>query len=458
MSDQGSLFDRKAADPQPTLTVSAFNSRVEGLLRGAFASTIRIRGVVSSFKRSYARGSHVYFELLEKDPGDDSQVVAQISMVIWRGSLRGLRAGIEELGGSSGDLDDQEVVFEASVNFWAKGGRLSLVVKGVDVEASLGARKLDRERILRALKDEGLLDRNRAVPLPVVPLRLGLITSVESAAYHDFLKELGQRGIGFRVFCRDARVQGEDMEHDILGALKLFADRAADFDALVMIRGGGSRSDLIGFDNEKIARAICAHPLPLLTGIGHEIDRSVADEVAHRSLKTPTAAAQYLVERVESFDEQMEGAATAIRRAAERQMEKARRLLGTRARDIRSALLQRVSRMRLRLGKVQARLPAAARRRPGLAASKLAEARRRLLRLAPAQPGKKMKLLQAAADSLRLLDPSGLLARGYSITRDEKGRVLRSVDDLSSGQGIETTLADGSALSQVTEIKNKGES
>ena len=134
-----------------------------------------------------------------------------------------------------------------------------------------------------------------------MPLRIGLVTSAASVAYHDFLDELDASGFAFRVGVCDVRVQGANAPHRVVWALRRLARISSALDAVVLVRGGGSRADLAPFDSDDVARAIAAMPLPVLTGIGHEIDRSVADEVAHTASKTPTASAQVLVERVMEF-------------------------------------------------------------------------------------------------------------------------------------------------------------
>ncbi|MBN2170821.1 MAG: exodeoxyribonuclease VII large subunit [Candidatus Krumholzibacteriota bacterium] len=470
MSPQPDLFDEPRA-----LRVSEFNERVGAGLRVLFPGVFRIQGFVTGFQRSWRRGGHVYFELEERDPADPDRSLAKIAAVLWRGLRARLQADVAVLGGPEGALDDQQLFLEVSVNWWAQGGRLSLQVESIDVEASLGAQRLDRERVLRLLTAEGLLDRNRSLALPAVPLRLGLITSLESAAYHDFLKELGLAGVGFRVLCRDARVQGPEQEGDMLAALASLGRRAAELDALVLIRGGGSRSDLQGFDSEGLARAIAASPLPVLTGIGHEIDRSIADEVAHTALKTPTAVAQFLVQRVEDWLAGMEALARELRLEAARRLERAGRGLEGQIHRLRMAGGERLGRERARLGARAATLPAAARHplrlaRPGLAfrAERLARTARSPLslaaadlvrrasglpRLAAARLAGSRRELDHGAERLRLLDPARVLERGFSITRDGRGRLLRAADQVAPGEILMTRLAGGRVDSRVEQVR-----
>ncbi len=462
------------ADPerQPAYSVSGFNEAVGRYLEGLFPRKFRIQGFVSGFNRSWSRGAHVYFDLAEKDPADESRSLSTASMVIWRGRRGRLQRELESLCGAGCELDDMQVTFEVSVNFYVPRGRLSLIVEGIDLEASLGAQKLDRERILRQLAAEDLIEANSRLPMAELPLRLALVTSLESAAYHDFVKELENTGLAFRLSCIDARVQGSEQEAAMAAAFATLSRRASEFDLVVLIRGGGSRSDLAGFDAEDLARRIALCPLPVLTGIGHEIDRSIADEVAHRAFKTPTAVAQWLARRVERWLDGLDERAAEIRRAGERRLMLERRRLDHCGHALRSAALRRLGRQRERLSAPSAGLPMLARqalrlhrmsleqRGRGLSPTRLLarvsrdgeKLERRVRRLGDASlqlMTTSKRLLERREGELRLLDPQLVLRRGFSLTRDARGRLLRSTVELKPGERIVTTLAEGEIESEV---------
>jgi len=478
LSKQVDLFDSGRPEPgeSSAWTVSEFNERVKSLVKGAFGS-FRIQGFVSGFSRSAARGGHIYFELQERDGAEDAQASAVASMILWRGLRTKLAPALRELGG---DLDDMQVYFRVSPDLYVKSGRISLIVEDIDVEASLGAQKLDRERLLRKLGEEGLLEKNRGRPLPAVPLRIGLVTSLESAAYHDFIQELGLYGLAFRILAVDARVQGKDAERTVPAAMAALAAGAHELDALALIRGGGSRSDLSAFDSEAIARAIATCPLPVLTGIGHEIDRSVADEVAYRALKTPTAVAQFLAERVERFLEELRGRAVDIRLASEALLRRERAGLERRGHRFQRRVERSLARLREKLSRRVVLLPGLSRavlerrtlrlsaRQDRIAPQRvLGDLRRRmrglsergktLSRAAGRGFDERTKGLDHREGRLRLLDPERVLARGFSITYGPRGKVMRSVRKLSRGDRIETRLAEGRVTSEVskTEIEDE---
>src|SRR5262249_11965720 len=182
---------------------------------------------------------------------------------------------------------------------YAPQGRVQLKMTAIDPVFTVGGIAVARERVVRGLAADGVLDRNACTAMPLVPLRVGLVTSVGSAAFHDFVHELGASGLAFRVAVVDVRVQGDNASRRIVYGLRQMAVR--ELDVVVLVRGGGSRADLAPFDSDAVARAIVAMAVPVICGVGHETDRSVADQVAHTSCKTPTACAQLLVAQVREF-------------------------------------------------------------------------------------------------------------------------------------------------------------
>ena len=207
------------------------------------------------------------------------------------------------------------------LDFFAPSGSLGLKMSGLDPRFTLGDLAMQRDEVVRRLVAAGLYDANRGRPLAAAPLRVGVVTSTSGAAWADFVHELERSGLGFQVRVIDARVQGDQAVDMVTRAIRTLG-RQRDLDVVAVIRGGGARSELATFDHEAIATAIATCPLPVLTGLGHEIDRSVADEVAHASLKTPTACAAALVERVLAFRQRSELAWGGVCRVAERHVDR----------------------------------------------------------------------------------------------------------------------------------------
>jgi exodeoxyribonuclease VII large subunit len=346
-----------------------------------------------------------------------------------------------------------ELRIRAEPTFYPPHGKLQLRMVGVDPAFTVGQLALSRDRLLAALHADGTLARQRAHDAPRVPLRIGLITSAGSAAHHDVVHQLEAAGCAFTVILADARVQGGGCAESVVEALRNLwrVNRRRPLDVVAIVRGGGARTDLMGFDDERIARAIAAMPMPVWTGIGHEIDASVADAAAHTAFPTPTAVAAALrsaVEGARADGAERRGrlrAATAARLDLEE-----RRLLDLRRRLARgqAAALAvhgeqvRARRARLRRGVADALR--AARTAHAEAAARLPHALRRALHAEGAH-------LAVAGRQLDALDPARVLARGFSVTRHDDGRLVTAVGDVGAGDVLVTRLADGSVTSRAIE-------
>jgi exodeoxyribonuclease VII large subunit len=287
------------------------------------------------------------------------------------------------------------------VSWYAKRGQVSLRMLSIDTAYTLGRLAEAREVLLQRLQGEGLLARQPALRLVDVPLSVGLITSDNSAAAHDFLRTLEASAFGWRVLLADARVQGVEAEASVIAALEQL--RSQSVDVVCIVRGGGARTDLAAFDSEAIARAIALFPIPVLTGIGHEVDTTVADLVAHRRCLTPTACAGALVDRVGAWCNRLHDRRRSIARAALRAVDPAV-----------------IDRLASQLG-----------------------------RRAPRALDHATRTIDGVENRVRALDPARVLARGWSITRDGDGRLVRSSREVPAGAPLVTTLADGTVRSTV---------
>ncbi len=366
---------------------------------------------------------HQYFDLVEKGEGTArDQVVGVLSAVIWKGEYLRLRPVLERAGERL--ADGLRIRCRVSVDFYPPGGRLQVQIREIDPTFTLGDLAKRRQETLAALAEAGLIDRNKALELPPLPLAIALVTSAGSAAYHDFLATLRESGYAFRVLAVHSAVQGAEAERALPGALALAAASACD--CVVLIRGGGAKSDLAVFDSQAVAEAVARSPKPVLTGLGHEIDESVADLVAYRSFKTPTKVAEELVARIANAE-------TAVARLGE-QMKRQARLAVAEAGG-------RLARAERRAVAARARLTLA-----GVRLATLAEGLRRVAghRLRSAE-----QQLAAWTRLVAELQPARTLRRGFSITRDATGGVLRDPAAVGAGTAIETELAGGLLFSRV---------
>ncbi len=412
-------------DPEPdadlghaeTYTVSQLGGEIQSLLREAYASV----WVTGELQRLALRpNGHRYFELVEKGAGD--AVIGKLDAVVWKGDF----AKIASLLARSGQSLSEGVAIRCRVviDFYPPHGRLQLHVKEIDPVFTLGELARRREETLRELAAAGLLEANRARPLADLPLVIALVTSHGSAAYHDFVATLRESGYAFRVVHLHAAVQGHQAETEIASALAAAATLGVDCVALV--RGGGSKSDLAAFDARTIAYAVARSPLPVLTGLGHEIDESVADRVAHRAFKTPTKVAEFLVARIGAAEQ-------VVTRMGERVGRAALLPLG--------AARERIAAAERRLLLARRRIEAAAHAQTTLAWRIAGAARRRLATEAAKLEGR-ARLVAGFA-------PERVLSRGFSITRRESGAIVRVADALAVGELLRTTVGRGEISSRV---------
>lgn len=424
----------------PTYSVGELAEAINGALRRRFDDGVWVRGEIQGWNE---RGQHAYFRLVEE--GDDGKAVVNVQFFAnSRARLRPLL-----MKNRLHLADGLKVRIFGHLDFFAPSGQLGLKMSGIDPRFTLGELALERDAVLRRLTEAGLLGRNRQRPLAVAPLRVGVVTSLASAAWADFLHEIERSGLAFRLRAIDVRVQGEWAVTEITAAVRTLG-RHADLDAVVVIRGGGSRSELATFDHEAIATAIAMSPLPVFTGLGHEIDRSVADEAAHTALKTPTACAAALVEHVLAYRARTEQAWQGIARLADRGLRSSSADVDGLATSIRHRVLAAVERSDERITQRAQRVRVGAGRVVDRAEMRL-DGAVATLRRTPQRLDPEVRHLDAVAERLRLLDPVNTLARGWSITRTADGRTVRAATDLTPGDELVTTFATGTARSRVEE-------
>ena len=255
---------------------------------------------------------HLYLSLVER--GADERVAAKVSCVMFANT----RARVERKLAAQGleVQDEVQVRVLVRVQVYEAQGRYQLLVEDIDPNYSAGELARRREEVVRAVREAGLADANRGLPWPTLPLRVALLTSAGSDAYHDVLSSLGASGYGFSVDAYDVRVQGDGLAPTVLRALAAVSARASRYDAVIVTRGGGSRVELSAWDDLEVALALARCPVKALVAIGHEQDTSALDELAE-SYKTPTAAGEALVARVASVEELLTHQRERLARSAE---------------------------------------------------------------------------------------------------------------------------------------------
>lgn len=408
---------------QATFTVTELGELIQTALSQVSPYGIWVVGEVSGLSRS--RNGHVYFDLIDPPDIAGARPKASISVVLWKGSRDRVNKTLKRHGNPIRMTDGVQIRMQGTLDFYAGSGRTQLRMSTIDPTYTLGKIAADRDLLLAKLLKEGILRSNASCLMPDVPLRIAMVTSLGSMAHGDILKVLTQSGLSFQITEIDTAVQGKGSEVEIEAAIR--AAGLIDVDVAIVARGGGSRTDLAVFDHERVARAIAASPLPVITGIAHEGDRSVADEVAHTPCATPTAAAQRVVSIVNEWLARLDGRQTSIVSRGG------------------SAIARAESNLTTRLGAVSR----SARHAGELAQGHLVQVSARLLMAQRHALRDADHRLDSADARTRALDPARALARGWSITRQPDGSLVRSVNDVANGTQLVTQVVDGTLTSTI---------
>ena len=402
-----------------TWSVGDLCAAIRDTFSAVFPEEIWLEGEIVGL--NVASSGHVYFDVIE--PDSEGSRVDKMSVALWKGRRQGVESVLARA--EAGPLvDGIRVRIRGELSFYAPQGRVQLLMTAIDPHHTLGQLAVDRERVLKSLSMAGLLDANSALKVPLVPLHVGLITSDGSAAYNDFVNEISLSPYPFRISLVHSAVQGAEAESGLIAAIETLGD--VDVDVIAVVRGGGARTDLMAFDLESVATAVANSTRPVLSGIGHEIDRSVVDEVAHTAFKTPTACAAALVQAVAAFDQTLDLSARRIVNMAVTSHDRASEAISHSVRAIGDR----------------------ARRTLDIEEERLAALSSRLSDLGLMSIGRNSLRLDRISDLLRALHPDRILARGFSITRDRDGEIVRGQVPLGSTLVNET--ADSLITSTVT--------
>jgi exodeoxyribonuclease VII large subunit len=403
-------------------TVTELMTATADAIKDRLGGAVWVDGEISGPRES--RG-HFYFDLVDRD--DKGAVTAKVPVALWSRTRTRVDQKLREAGTVRLE-EGVKVRIRGPVELWLAGGRLQLSMQDIDPAFTLEALESERERVLAVLRAENLVDKNQALPLSAMPLHIALITADESAAQADFMHSLIESGLPWQVAFIDSKVQGAGAERTIAAALR--TAQRMNVDVIALIRGGGSRLDLAVFDHELVARTIVTSSLPVFTGIGHEIDTSVSDIVAHTSNKTPTACAEALIDIAMDVVNRGEVAWSDIAEIATTTIDSERERLARYARHAAIGARTRLTVERHRMTTITARLS----------------------RTIETTTKSEKQSLDLFAARLSAVDPVRNLARGWSITRTTSGTVVRRAADVSRGDTLVTTVADGTITSTATDI------
>ena len=432
------------------LSLYELNGLVRRSIQACLPDEYWVQAELSDVRSNYS--GHCYLELVQKDPKSNS-LVAKARGMIWSNVFFRLKSYFEEETGQA-FVSGIKVLVKVTVGFHELYG-FSLTIIDIDPTYTLGDMARRRKEILNRLDAEGILTLNKELDFPELPQRIAVISSATAAGYGDFCNQLENNIYGFQFFTRlfPAVMQGDKVESSIIAALDAINAEIDNWDAVVIIRGGGATSDLSGFDTYDLAANCAQFPLPIITGIGHERDDTVLDMISHTRVKTPTAAAEFLIAR---FAE----AAGRLEKCVSFLYERVPLLLRRQA-DLLDKWVARIpARVQMRLQDehfVQERF--VTRLDKALHTRLLNEQHRldlesRLQRVWSMYVVKEQHRLEMLAQQVKSASPDVLLKKGYSITL-KNGKAVTDISVLEEGDELVTRVANGTFRSKVTINKSK---
>lgn len=429
-------------------------TQVRRTLEDSFADAYWVRAETSDVRVNAASG-HCYLEFVEKSP-ETNLLIAKARGSIWARTFRLLKPYFELETGQA-FTSGLKVLVKVTVEFHELYG-FSLNVLDIDPSYTLGDMMRRRQEIIRRLQDEGVFDLNRELVLPELTRRLAVITSPTAAGYEDFTNQLlnNPQGYPFYIKLFPALMQGEKTEESVIAALDRIYEHRDLFDAVVIIRGGGATSDLNSFDSYLLAANCAQFPLPILTGIGHERDDTIVDLVAHTRLKTPTAVAAFLLERMDRVAGELSLLQQQLVQDAERILLAQRNFLQLLSTRFPERVLNRIERSRSELHRLAAALPSAVSTLLARQDKGLEQMKGRIRSAVENRCSREKQQLQLTEQFIRMASPDYVLKRGYSLALKD-GRIVKSPAGLAPGDSLTVRWADGEAQTEIKELNISSE-
>lgn len=381
-----------------------FQTRLKEGVESLFPKRLWLKAEVSAIKAR--SGGHCYLELSQSN---EKGLIAKAGAVIWSSRYRFIAPYFESVTGSP-IQEGMSILVEVQPSYSQLYG-FTLVINDIDPEFSLGVRELERQKTIERLQNEGLMGLQQELVLPFLPYRFAVISAEDAAGYRDFVKHLDENPYGFKVELDlfPALMQGKDCPESIVAAMDRVLDSQVEYDAVLILRGGGAKLDLACYDDYSLAAVIAQYPMPVLTAVGHDQDFHVCDMVAHEYVKTPTALADFILEIYENEDERISALETRMRLGMTNRLYREESLLDSLAARIKGAFQLKIAAVEANLNMLQARIEAA--------------------------------------------DPRRILQRGYVLATDADGVVLKGVSGRSEGDKVSMMFADGALDCTVTQVR-----
>lgn len=428
------------------LSLSELNNRIREAVNQAFPESYWIRAEMSDVRVNASSG-HCYLEFIEKN-AHTGQIVAKIRGTIWGKIFRMLKPYFESETGQM-FTSGLKVLVKVSVDFHEVYG-LNLTVSDIDPAYTLGDMVRKRMEIIRMLQEEGVFTLNKEIAFPTLPQRIAVITSPTAAGYEDFLDQLlhNKEGYPFYVKLFPAVMQGEKTEESVIMALDRIYNHLSIFDVVVIIRGGGSASDLSCFDSYLLAANCAQFPLPIITGIGHERDDTIVDMVAHTRMKTPTAVAEFLIGAMDCRRDELIDLQESVMILVSGVLGDQKTFLHMLGSRFPVLVAGRIERNRSGLQHLVAKVPSAASTLLSHSTHSIETIQARMQNGVLALLSENSRQLQLTEQYIKMVSPQYILQRGYSLAV-KNGKIVKKAVDLQPGDELTTRFADGEVKSTV---------
>lgn len=426
------------------ITLSEFNARISQVINGAVS--LQNQWVIAETSDLRVVRGHCYMELVEKDGGGTT--VAKLNAVIWGNNYTRLNAKFMAATGAELKTG-MKVMVMVSANYHSQFG-FKAVISDIDPSYTMGDMARQRLEILKRLKADGIIDMNKELPITAVPQRIAIISAEGAAGYGDFMNQLERNlyGLKFYTCLFGASMQGAQTVPTVLAALDRINEHQDLFDVVVIIRGGGATTDLNSFDNYDLAAAVAQFPLPVIVGIGHDRDETVLDFVACIRVKTPTAAAEWLINRgtnaLAHLDELQDAVVTAVRDTVGHAREQLTYYTGL----IPAAARRIIETNGIRLDNLAKNIPLAANNLIAAQRTRLDRATERISEAVDHAMQREQQRLKALGEKAALLSPANTLQRGYSLVMKD-GKCVTAADQLHSGDQINVQFSNGNTAATV---------
>ena len=427
------------------LSLYELNSLVRDVISMSLPDSYWVEVELSEAREGY--GGHCYMELIEKDEHSNTPI-AKANASCWRNRWMLLKPQFERVTGQRIHAG-MKVLLKVHAQFHENYG-FSWIVDDIDPTYTMGDMARKRMEIIQTLKEEGVFDLQKELKLPMFCQRIAVISSATAAGYGDFCNQLADNGYGlqFTTALFAATMQGEGVEQSVISALNRINEEWENWDCVVIIRGGGATSDLSGFDTLALAENVANFPLPIITGIGHERDESVLDMISFQRVKTPTAAAAFLVDHLTEVYARIEDAQEAIVNYVKRRLQVERMKFERLSTQIPTLFSLVKVRQSNRLDQLLNRLKVKAERIPADGLHRLEMLEARLKEPVARKLERELHRIDMLSQRAIAQDPERLLSRGYSITLKD-GKSIKDASQLKAGDEIETRFAKGVAKAVV---------